>query len=311
MKENNLKYTVDCVIVTYNRLNLLKECLNAVLNQSYQINHVFVVDNNSTDQTWKYLEELSKLNRNIYPIHLDKNLGGAGGFNKGLKAFIERSKSDFVWIMDDDTIPSNNALDKLIQKIPYTNKLGYLCSNVRWKDGNAAIMNIPNTSTNWNEKVNRGLVGITSTSFVSLLVPRLVINEVGYPIAEFFIWGDDVEYTLRIIQHKFNGYLVSDSIVEHKIKNNIGTNIILEKDKKRLKRYYFAQRNTFYNRKKRCSKKDLIKFLISQGLIEPLKILKNAKNYKWYRFKILVKGNVAGMFFNPPIEQVTYKKDNI
>ena len=45
---------VDCIVVTYNRLSLLKECLVALLDQEYSLNKIYVINNNSTDETKEY-----------------------------------------------------------------------------------------------------------------------------------------------------------------------------------------------------------------------------------------------------------------
>ena len=49
---------INCVIVTYNRLSLLKECISALKNQTYKINKIYIINNNSTDGTSDYLQEL-------------------------------------------------------------------------------------------------------------------------------------------------------------------------------------------------------------------------------------------------------------
>ncbi len=58
--------------------------------------------------------------------------------------------------MDDDTIPSYNALEKMMEKVNVSHKLGFLCSNVRWQDKSVAIMNIPSPAKNWNEYSEQG-----------------------------------------------------------------------------------------------------------------------------------------------------------
>lgn len=295
---------VDGVVVTYNRLPLLKECLSALLKQTYSLDHIYVVNNNSTDNTKKYIEEMHQKYTQIIPINLNTNVGGAGGFNIGLKTFINNSSSEYVWIMDDDTIPFDSALENLMNKTSISSNLGFLCSNVRWKDNTSARMNVPNPERDWNELADKGLIKVKSASFVSILFPRNIIKKVGYPITDFFIWGDDVEYTLRITKNNFNGYLSENSLVEHKIKNNIATDIILEKDANRINRYYYANRNYIYTNKNLEGKKALLKSLISKGLIEPMQILKHAKKYKFLRLKVSIKGTVHGLFFHPTIEKV-------
>ncbi|WP_288567760.1 glycosyltransferase family 2 protein [uncultured Lactobacillus sp.] len=296
------KKSVDCVVVTYNRLDLLKECVQAIEKQTYPVSNFFIIDNCSNDNTWNYLKSIR--NEKIIPIHLDKNLGGAGGFNAGMKAFINKSTSDYVWIMDDDTIPSFTALEKMIKKSNVSPKLGFLCGNVRWKDKSVAVMNIPSPSKNWNEYSEYGITKVNSASFVSIMFPRDVVYKVGYPITDFFIWGDDVEYTLRITHdYSLDGFMVNDSLVEHKIKNNIATDLIQEESLGRIKRYYLAQRNTIFYLKKHSNKKEVFKATIRQGIKLPVNAVLKSKNHKVYRAWVSIKGTVAGLFFKPKIEK--------
>src|SRR5699024_2983956 len=296
---------VDCIIVTYNRLELLKECLDAVENQSKAVRKIFVIDNNSTDDTWKYLKMIEKSHQNVIPVHLKENIGGAGGFNQGIKHFIKESNSEYVWIMDDDTVPSTDALLNLMKKNSVAKNIGFLASNVKWQDNSPAKMNIPKTSSNWNEYIEQGLTQIEYASFVSILIPREVVLKVGYPISDFFIWGDDVEYTSRIRKAGYNGYLVDKSIVEHRIEDNISTDIVIEKSKNRISRYYFANRNSLYNAKRYAGKMEFIDILTHQFFIDPIKIIFLSPNYKFLRLKASIKGNLAGIFFKPEIEKVT------
>lgn len=304
--QKNIK--IDSVIVTFNRLNLLKECISAVLNQSYKVENIFVIDNNSTDNTWNYLKKMQTQDERIQPIHLNQNIGGAGGFNQGMKAFIEKSNSDYVWIMDDDTIPDKDALKRFVESIDIVKKFGFLASNVRFKDGNTAIMNIPGTSGVWNEYANKELIGIKFASFVSLIFPRYVVEKVGYPITDFFIWGDDYEYTTRVTRAGFNNYFVANSLVVHKIKNNIGADIFLEKEKNRVNRYYFDARNRMYTVRKTEGKKNSLKLFLKQGLIIPVKLLFSSSSYKGYKAWIEMKGTFVGVFFNPKVERPQQKE---
>lgn len=299
--------TVDVVVVTFNRLELLKKCLKSILNQTYPIKNIFVIDNNSTDNTMVFLQQLSNRYPKIIPVHLSRNIGGAGGFYEGLKLFIQKSHSDYVWIMDDDTIPSVTALEKIVKRTADVSNFGFLTGNVRWKDGKSALMNIPEPITNWNEKADKGLVGVDYASFVAIMFPRNVVLKVGLPIKDFFIWGDDVEYTKRITQKGFKGYAVIDSLVYHETKKNIGSNIVLEEDSNRIRRYYYARRNTIFTMKNRYNKKEYIKWLVNSMIFEPIRIIRFADNRKIFRLRMSLKGTISGLFFKPKIEKL---KDN-
>lgn len=294
---------ISTVVVTYNKLSLLRECLNAILNQTCLPDTIIVVNNNSTDGTKEYLDELSKENSKISPIHLSENIGGAGGFNSGIKQAMALH-SDYIWIMDDDTIPSSTALEELVKaKDDLKGEFSFLASNVRWVDGSPCLMNIPKVLQNWNSIEN--YVELEFSSFVSMFVNAEVVKKVGYPITEFFIWGDDVEYAHRLGKIK-PGYYVDKSVVLHKMNENKRTDILKDHES-RLPRYYYAVRNGLYQARKN-GKKDVVKYVIFSYLWLNLRIIFTKNEHKLKKLSILNKGFFSGLTFNPLIEQ--YKDDS-
>lgn len=299
--KSNIK--VDAVIVTYNRLKLLKECISAVLNQTKSINNIIVVNNSSSDGTPEYLKELRKKNEKVKIINLKMNIGGAGGFNAGLKYFFNESNSDFAWIMDDDAIPFPNTLENLVLPIENDIRFGFLASNVRWIDDSTCVMNIPRISRTWYKGTENNLINIDSASFVSLLIPRKTIEKIGFPIADFFIWGDDVEYTTRITKNGLPGYFVLDSKLIHKIYKNITTNIFQETDKNRIKRYFYDRRNNIYINKEFYGFSGVLKQIIKCVLI-CLRLVFSKSKYKRMKIKFVIEGTVKGFFFDPKVEKI-------
>ena len=213
--------SIAAVIVTRNRLALLQECVAAVRAQERAADEIIVIDNASDDGTREWLASQEGLT-----VIRQGNLGGAGGFWRGIKEGYARGH-DWIWCMDDDTIPTPSALERLCAAPPFGDpKTGYLGSMVHWTDGTAHQMNmwlsIPRqiTSFEWYGRVlpDRCVPSDTS-SFVSLLVSRRAVEKVGLPLKEMFIWGDDSEYTYRISEH-FQNFHVLDSIVVHKTPAN-------------------------------------------------------------------------------------------
>ena len=90
---------VDVVIATYNRANQISETLDNVLQYKDDINKIFVVNNNSEDNTKEVLKEFHD-NEKIEIIHSPENLGASGGKNIGLK----KSVADVAIVIDDDAI---------------------------------------------------------------------------------------------------------------------------------------------------------------------------------------------------------------
>lgn len=284
------------VLVTYNKPQLLEECLNAILEQSTPIDKVVVIDNNSNEQTGKVLSNFS--GDKIVVVKLDSNIGGAGGFNRGMKEAMKLNPTDGLWIMDDDTIPSKTAFEQ-IQKTKNTvqNEFSFICSNVRWTDGKACIMNIPGPAGIWNEFVQNGAVKVNMASFVSIYFSSEAIKKVGFPISEFFIWGDDMEYTQRISKYK-DAYFANNSIVTHKMASNQDVNILTATEDK-IPRYFFDIRNKFFIAKSKGFKETL-KFIYQTAKLSMKIVIKS--DFKWKKLSAIHRGFWAGVFFNPKIE---------
>lgn len=293
---------VSAVIVTYNRLTLLKQCLSHLLNQTYKLASIFVINNNSSDGTKKYLNNLNIYN--IIPINLNKNLGGAGGFSIGTKIAYQRSKSDYFWLMDDDTMPNPSALMHLMYQAKSLHyNFGFLCSNVRWyKDGSVALTNIPQLDKTWNEPINPDLVKVRSASFVSVMFSRIMVKKLGLPISKMFIWGDDLEFTNRL-SHYCNSYLVINSLVFHKSKENVSYNIV---NSPRINYYKYGIRNKIYSRRKYDKKRYIIMQLFIY-MFYLIRIPFLSKNKRFKRIFVLISGVIKGFFFNPLIKYPTNK----
>ena len=110
---------IACIVVTYNRKELLFNCIQHICNQSYRPETIYVIDNASTDGTLEMADKMKKIAQglNFKYVRLEKNLGGAGGFYTGLKMAHESGKFDAYWVMDDDGIPEKNCLKQLLCSI--------------------------------------------------------------------------------------------------------------------------------------------------------------------------------------------------
>lgn len=289
------------VVVTYNRVNLLKECISALLNQTIPLQHIIIINNASTDGTNAYLQEIKgqdSENRMIIHNSLE-NLGGAAGFNLGMKVFFEKTTDDFVWIMDDDTIPEKESYEALVSASKkLNNNFGFLCSDVRWTNG--APVNTPRVTSEWHKNISENMVKVDQATFVSVFVPRKIINIYGYPISDFVIWGDDTEYTTRLSREN-ECFFVNNSIVIHKTGTYLAGTTFANDDPARINRYELMYRNLMYISRKYYSKKRVF-FQFIEGIYSGINVLLNAKTYRFRRFKAAVSGSIKGIYFNPKIE---------
>ena len=287
-----MKNRIAAIVVTFNRLKMLQECIQSLREQTCQFMTIIVINNGSTDGTKEWLDE----QQDIIKIH-QKNSGGAGGFFTGIKYACEH-KFEYSWIMDDDVFAIPDALEKLMKSSDSVD--GFLCSRVL--DLNGEQCNVPKISTDkskntgefsWGKRLGNNLLKVDVTSFVSVLIKNKIVFELGLPYMEYFIWGDDTEYTSRISKiHP--SYMAIDSVVIHKRANRGILSLFTETDKKRLKNYFYFYRNRIHCQ--RTFSKKLVTLIYS--FYQSCLLLLRGKFYASY---IALKGILASLVFHPTI----------
>jgi len=212
---------VTAVVVTFNRRQLLEECMRALFEQTHLLTRIYVVDNASSDGTAEWAEQLvAKAPVPISLIRLLENGGGAGGFAAGIAA-ARKDDTDWLWLMDDDAAPQPDTLELLVNspparepatacvapKVVYAS--GGLDANQRGHF-HRRLRSLPESSY-----VRGQYPAIGYMSFVGTLLRADAVRQIGLPRADFFVWGDDVEYSLRLRQVG-EIRLVSESVMVHK-----------------------------------------------------------------------------------------------
>ena len=209
---------VVAVVVTWNRRDLLEESLEAVRGQTHRPAAIVVVDNASTDATEAFLAGQDDLD----VVRLEQNTGGAGGFAVGIEKALTH-EPDLLWLLDDDTVPGPEAAAALVQAwstYDGTRRPSVLASKVVWTDGREHPMNTPRRKPGARRAEVRaaervGAVPVRSASFVSIMCDATAVRERGLPVADYFLWNDDFEYSTRLIRDRV-GLHVPASVVTHK-----------------------------------------------------------------------------------------------
>lgn len=257
---------IAAAIVTYNRKALLIECIQALLNQTYPVDEIYVVDNCSTDGTQELLKENNLLtNKKIKYKKMDSNTGCSWGFNTAVKQAL-LGKPDWIWLMDDDAIVDKNALKEMVNSKQFKNpKTGLLAPKV--VDSKKKIQPVSMESVIINEKTFRHKTltpddwkkesfQVGSFQLLGILVRESIIKEVGNVNREFFIECDDLDFTLRI-SDKYKMYVITKSILVHK--SNPSSSLIIKPfgtehailTAPNLWKEYYAIRNYVYILRKR------------------------------------------------------------
>lgn len=293
-------------VLTYNRKETALTCLRALLDQTRPVDEIVVFDNGSTDGTKEFLEHAGFLARaNFNFLRVEKNVGPAAG----LAALFERAYSDgcdWVWAMDDDVIPEPDALEELVAaysaNLSEPETVGFLVSRVRSADGQPN--NVPDIDNRqdglapprWAELLAQGMVRVRFSTFNSILFPRSTIGKFGFPSADFFYGGEDIDYTLRITS-EVPGYLVGRSVATHLRTVSGKFHILAETDPSRIPLYYYFYRNQVYLRRAFLGRYALVRFT-GRGLYDAFRALARGSVGRNISVTIL-RGLVAGFFFSP------------
>lgn len=216
---------IAAVVVTFNRKILLGECLDALLNQTHPLDTIIIIDNASTDGTEEFLKQKYLCNSIFDYVRLPENTGGAGGFYEGVKRGHEQG-FDWLWLMDDDSEPKENALEVLVHHLSLNPHILVLRSlavdktigNVSWKQvtydesGRKGVIFRDNTEV---YKMNPRIYRILGFSFIGVLIHKRIIDKISYPLKELFIWCDDAEYSYRIRSAGYELFLHTGSLIYH------------------------------------------------------------------------------------------------
>ncbi|MBC7935299.1 MAG: glycosyltransferase family 2 protein [Rhizobacter sp.] len=178
------------VVVTYNREKLLANCINALRNQSRKPDQILVVNNGSTDDTEKWLSA-----QNDIVFISQENFGSAGGFSSGIDWAYKNGYS-WIWCMDDDGYPAHHAFENLL-KADDAKQLRLLNCIVVDKEDKDTLVWKTGEYTSLNQ-VDCELIHGKGHLFNGTLLHRKIIERVGLPNKNFFLWGDETEYYYRI-----------------------------------------------------------------------------------------------------------------
>ena len=204
---------VNIVIVTYNRKELLVKCLKAILQQTYNYENIILVDNASTDGTIVFLESQKLLDHpKLILLKQAENAGGAGGFAAGMKYAFDHD-SEYVWMMDDDALPHQTALEELMRYATPEHIYGSLAVNGRDTAWTTKLV-VENKDVHIKSDIP-DIAEVQSLPFLGYLTSKEIYQKLGLPNTSYFIAADDVEYCIRAQQAGYKIYICGKSQIEH------------------------------------------------------------------------------------------------
>ncbi len=271
MAEDRNSFKVAAVVVTYNRLHLLQECVSALRNQIYKPDELIVVNNSSTDGTLEWLNDQKDIT-----VITQENSGSAGGQYTGIKTAYEKGY-DWIWCMDDDGYPDKGCLSILVEVI--RREKPEVVSPIVLNKNNHSQLAFYSPILNGKSYLGSTLIKDEFLKHMQgrilegfgffyngVLLSKEAISKAGFPIKELFIWGEEQEYFYRM-QKKSVSMLLSTEALYYHPQTRLETKRILFNKYAYTgnidQRYYYLFRNKGFISKKYFKFFD-IKYVISQ-----------------------------------------------
>ena len=229
---------VISVIVTYaDRFNLLKQVLDSCLISG--VSKIIIVDNNSDKNSKEKLHLFCKDHKGQITVIWNKsNLGSAKAYKQGLQKAHAIKDHDFIWMLDDDNKPRENALKILkdfwrVRPEKVETLLSFRPDRLQYKE--AVIKNDPNLVLGREnsflgfhliEKISKRFVlgkvsnneksfgEIAYSPYGGMFFNKSILDEIGYPNADYFLYSDDHAWSYRITKANKKIYLLLDSVVD-------------------------------------------------------------------------------------------------
>lgn len=210
---------IIAVVVTYNRLALLKKVVDALRSQSLPLYKIIVVDNGAADGTHEWLDEQPDLSA----VH-QGNVGGSGGFWRGIKE-ASAMDCDWIWCMDDDVFPRPDCLGRLVAYAAGNPEIGILCPHRLMSGttfvGEAKTLNLSNPFQDMHNDMlqasdveSNDAVDIVGMAFEGPLIRHEVVDKIGLPNKEMFILYDDTDYSYRAVLAGYRVVVVRDALMD-------------------------------------------------------------------------------------------------
>lgn len=212
-------YSVASVTVAYNGSSILPRQIDALKKQTRKLDEIVVVDNASSDDTLKLLAAQYP---EVTVISLPQNIGVGGGYSSGLSRTVE--KHDWIWLLDGDSIPQPDGLEKLLGALDHLGSdaerisiLAPLCINAETGHVYPALM----WKNGWHYEDGKKLVGpavfVDSVISSGTLLKSDAAKKVGFPRSDFFIDFVDHEYCFRLRRAGYSIAMIPASRLDHSI----------------------------------------------------------------------------------------------
>jgi GT2 family glycosyltransferase len=220
-----------CVIVTnWNQAEYTLACIETIVAQDYEDIAIVVVDNGSTDNT---IAQVSHTYPQVTILALPENLGPTGGYNSGFRHALADG-FNLIFLLNNDTLLAPNCINELVKEAQTSNDIGLVMPKIYYADEPDLIWSVGGWENKWNyevrhpgeKQIDEGQweesVDIDDAPFCAVLLKRSLLETVGLPDEDFFLYYEDRDFCRRTQDADFRLRLAPKATMWHKVSISSG-----------------------------------------------------------------------------------------
>lgn len=215
---------VSIIIVNWNGLGILKDCLSTLVRVNYKDLEIIVVDNGSVDGSIEFLEEFKFRGEEIILIKNSNNLGFAIANNQG----FEKAKGAYILLLNNDTKVEPNFLSLLVKKLESEPQVGVIQPKIFIMDKKDYLDNVGSYLTRLGFLQHVGFMEkdssiynteriIFSAKGACMLIKREVIEKVGLFDCDFGSYFEESDFCWRVWLAGWKVMFYPEAKIYHKV----------------------------------------------------------------------------------------------
>lgn len=277
---NRLTYKeplVFILLVNWNNYNDTVECLKTLLKIRYKNKRIVILDNASTDDSLqkirKWVDDRSESKDELLTIHsLNENLGFGGANNIGIK-FALKQRADYVLLLNNDTVVTEDFLLSLVKTALNTIKTGIIGCKIKYFDNKDKIW----FSGGYIDFFKGAFYhreddcsGQRKSDFITgclMLIPSEVIKKVGYFDESYFLNVEDIDFSCRVRDTGYALIVNCNVVIYHKVSSSIGGLFSLKHQ------YYFHRNRMLFFSKRLKGIRKILFFSFQFSIAVPIWIV--------------------------------------
>ena len=240
-----MKNKLYIILVNFNSSDLTIDCIKSLRVSTYRNFQLVIVDNSNTS---KFLNEIERFlekenisflnisenditNKNVVSYEEDvilikelQNCGFAAANNLGIKYALLCKDCDSVFLLNNDTILEQDALEKLINAKKEKNDGALYGCRIMYYDEPQKIWYSGGSFSKITGKSRHNTVlnsnSIYRTQFITfcaVLIPKSTIEKIGLMDESYFMYCEDLDYCYKVLNQRLNLYVVPNAVIYHKI----------------------------------------------------------------------------------------------